>query len=92
MHAEAITDEELARYKQALGRPGCLHAGLNYYRAAVDGLTWAAPVQPPCAPQADASQTNALHLPGCCGTKAHTPGCIRALPRWHISGLAAHHL
>ena len=49
--AGAISDEELDRYKQALGRPGCLHAGLNYYRAAIDGLTWAAPAQPPCVSQ-----------------------------------------
>ncbi len=80
VHAEAITSEELDRYKQALGRPGCLHAGLNYYRAAVDGLTWAAPAQPPCAPQADALQTHALHLPGCCGPRRTLQGACEPCP------------
>ena len=59
LRAEAITDEELDRYKQALGRPGCLHAGLNYYRAAIDGMTWAAPARPPCAPDENAPHSAA---------------------------------
>ena len=48
----------MERYKQAIGRPGCLHAGLNYYRAVIDGVTWAAPMfiwcatsVEPCSPE-----------------------------------------
>ena len=31
---------DLDRYKQSIAKPGSLTAGLNYYRAAIDGLTW----------------------------------------------------
>ena len=32
--AAAFSDEDIARYKVALGKPGALTAGINYYRAA----------------------------------------------------------
>ncbi|NHN48622.1 alpha/beta hydrolase [Halostella sp. JP-L12] len=33
VRADAFTDEDVRRYKRALGRPGALTAALNYYRA-----------------------------------------------------------
>jgi pimeloyl-ACP methyl ester carboxylesterase len=38
----AYTDEDLARYKEALGKPGALTAALNYYRALLryPGVFW----------------------------------------------------
>jgi epoxide hydrolase 4 len=35
LRADAFTDADVARYKQALGKPGGLSAPLNYYRAAM---------------------------------------------------------
>jgi pimeloyl-ACP methyl ester carboxylesterase len=34
VHPGAFTDEDVARYRQALARPGALTAAINYYRAA----------------------------------------------------------
>ncbi len=39
---EAFTDEVIARYKQAISRPGALTAAINWYREALDLRTWRA--------------------------------------------------
>lgn len=35
VHRDAFTEEDIRRYKRALGQPGALTAAINYYRAAV---------------------------------------------------------
>ncbi len=38
VHANAFTGDDIARYKEALARPGARTAAVNYYRAARKGL------------------------------------------------------
>jgi pimeloyl-ACP methyl ester carboxylesterase len=38
VRADSFTDEDIQKYKQAIGRPGALTAALNYYRAAFRSL------------------------------------------------------
>ena len=64
--AGTITTADLERYKQKLAR-GALTAGLNYYRAAIDSVTWNKP-KPRCSPF-------------CCGRQV-SGLCARAPAEW----------
>jgi pimeloyl-ACP methyl ester carboxylesterase len=39
VNPEIFSDEDIRRYKEAIGKPGALTAGLNYYRALIQGGT-----------------------------------------------------